>query len=55
MIDLQRVIAYLSVHAESGSKAKVSVNYRYLSNVSKASFSQKLLMAMGAQGDWRQG
>ena len=55
MIDLQRVIACLSVHEESSSEAKVSVNYRYLSNVSKSSFSQKLLNAMGAQVEWRQG
>lgn len=51
MVDLQRIIACLQVRQSQDSVW--SVGARYMSMVSKAQFSNRLLLAMGAQQDWR--
>lgn len=50
MVDLQRVLACLQVQ---GNNPKIDL--KYLSAISKGSFSTKLVMAMNAQNEWRPG
>lgn len=48
MLNVQRVLACLEMQ-------KNEVDTKYLSLVSKASYSKSLVMAMNAQSEWRPG
>ena len=56
MIDVQRILACLMIrdHQRDDAPQKTVLDLKYLSLASKAKYSNRLVLAMNANGDWRQ-